>query len=358
MIFMRSTLREFAAAGVGVFTVLLVITFTSQLIRLLGSAARGRIPADAVVTLMGLSALGYLSVLLSAALFLAVLLTMTRAYRDSEMVVWQSSGLGLLSWLKPVVLFALPIVVSVAILSLYLTPWAVTKAEQYRHQLENRDDVSAIAPGLFKETKNGDRVFFVEKLSTDLTQVANIFVHSQENGKQGVMVASRGYVDTTSEGDRYLVMLDGRRYEGTPGQADYRVVSFSRYAVLVEREAGKRFMPSQKSHSTQDLLSQPTPVNLGELAFRIGLPISSIVLAFMAIPMSAVNPRTGRFANIIMAVPVFMIYSNMVSMSQAWIAQSKVPAALGIWAVHAIMLGVLVLLFLWRLGKLRAWLRR
>jgi len=358
MIFMRSTLREFAAAGVGVFTVLLVITFTSQLIRLLGSAARGRIPADAVVTLMGLSALGYLSVLLSAALFLAVLLTMTRAYRDSEMVVWQSSGLGLLSWLKPVVLFALPIVVSVAILSLYLTPWAVTKAEQYRHQLENRDDVSAIAPGLFKETKNGDRVFFVEKLSTDLTQVANIFVHSQENGKQGVMVASRGYVENTPEGDRYLVMLDGRRYEGTPGQADYRVVSFSRYAVLVEREAGKRFTPSQKSHSTQDLLSQPTPVNLGELAFRIGLPISSIVLAFMAIPMSAVNPRTGRFANIIMAVPVFMIYSNMVSMSQAWIAQSKVPAALGIWAVHAIMLGVLVLLFLWRLGKLRAWLRR
>jgi lipopolysaccharide export system permease protein len=358
VIFMRSTLREFAAAGVGVFTVLLAITFTSQLIRLLGSAARGRIPADAVVTLMGFSALGYLSVLLSATLFLAVLLTMTRAYRDSEMVVWQTSGLGLLSWLKPVVLFALPIVSCVAVLSLYLTPWAVTKAEQYRHQLENRDDVSAIAPGVFKETKRGDRVFFVEKLSTDLTQIANVFVHSTQNGKQGVMVASRGYVETTDEGDRYLVMLDGRRYEGTPGQADYRVVSFSRYAVLVEREEGKRFMPSQKSQSTDQLLSQPTPVHLAELAFRIGLPISSIVLAFIAIPMSAVNPRTGRFANIIMAVPVFMIYSNMVSMSQAWIAQEKVPASLGMWGVHVVMVIVLVLLFLWRMGKLRAWFTR
>jgi len=358
VIFMRSTLREFVAAGVGVFTVLLAITFTSQLIRLLGSAARGRIPADAVVTLMGFSAIGYLSVLLSATLFLAVLLTMTRAYRDSEMVVWQSSGLGLLSWLKPVALFALPIVSCVAVLSLYLTPWAVTKAEQYRHQLESRDDVSAIAPGVFKETKRGDRVFFVDKLSNDLTQVANVFVHSTQNGKQGVMVASRGYVETTDHGDRYLVMLDGRRYEGTPGQADYRVVSFARYAVLVEREEGKRFMPSQKSQSTDQLLSKPTPVHLAELAFRIGLPISSIVLAFIAIPMSAVNPRTGRFANIIMAVPVFMIYSNMVSMSQAWIAQEKVPASIGMWSVHVVMVIVLVLLFLWRMGKLRAWSSR
>lgn len=358
MIFMRSTLREFAATGVGVFTILLVITFSSQLIRLLGSAARGRIPADAVVTLMGFSALGYLSVLLSATLYLAVLLAMTRAYRDSEMVVWQSSGLGLLSWARPVMLFALPIVLSVGVLSLYLTPWAVTKAEQYRHQLENRDDVSAIAPGMFKETRNGERVFFVEKLSTDLTQIANVFVHTMQDGKQGVMVASRGYVDTTSEGDRYLVMLDGRRYEGTPGQPDYRVVSFERYAVLVEREEGKRFMPSQKSQSTEALLSQPTPVHLAELAFRIGLPISSIVLAFMAIPMSAVNPRTGRFANIIMAVPVFMIYSNLVSMSQAWIAQEKVPAGIGMWGVHAVMIAVLLVLFLWRLGKLRAWFGR
>ncbi|MCW5621112.1 MAG: LPS export ABC transporter permease LptF [Burkholderiales bacterium] len=358
MIFMRSTLREFAAAGVGVFIVLLAITFTSQLIRLLGSAARGRIPADAVVTLMGFSALGYLSVLLSATLFLAVLLTMTRAYRDSEMVVWQSSGQGLLAWLKPVLLFAVPIVASVSVLSLYLTPWAVTKAEQYRHQLENRDDVSAIAPGVFKETKRGDRVFFVEKLSADLTQVANVFVHSEQNGKQGVMVASRGYVETTPEGDRYLVMLNGRRYEGTPGQADYRIVSFERYAVLVEREESKRFMPSQKSQSTDQLLAQPTPVHLAELAFRIGLPISSIVLAFMAIPMSAVNPRTGRFANIIMAVPVFMIYSNLVSMSQAWIAQEKMPASIGMWLVHGIMFLVLVVLFLWRMGKLRAWFGR
>ena len=185
MIFLRSTLREFSAAGIAVFLVLLVIVFTTQLIRFLGFAAGGRIPADAVLILLGFSALGYLPVLLSGTLFGSVLLTVTRAYRDSEMVVWQSSGLGLLAWFRPVLMYATPIVLLVAVFSFYLTPWAIGKTEEYRHQLENRDDVSAVAPGVFKESKNGDRVFFVEKVSSDLSQVANIFVHSTQNGRQG-----------------------------------------------------------------------------------------------------------------------------------------------------------------------------
>lgn len=358
MIFLRSTLREFASAGTAVFIVLLTITFISQLIRLLGVAARGKVPADAIVTLLGFSAVGALSVLLSATLFLSVLLTLTRAYRDSEMVVWQSSGLGILQWFKPVAIFAFPIVVAVAVLSIYITPWIIGKADQYRHQLETRDDVAAITPGVFKETKSGDKVFFVERFSADLMQVANIFVHSTQDQRQGVMVASRGTVETTPEGDRYLVMLDGRRYEGTPGQADYRVISFAKYSVRIEQSDSSPYLPSQKARDVAQLLSEPTPVHIAELAFRIGMPISSTILAFLAIPMSAVNPRTGRFANLIIAVLVFMIYSNLVSMSQAWIAQGKLDPRLGTWIVHAVMLAVLALLLSWRLGKWRGWLRR
>lgn len=358
MIFLRSTLREFATAGTAVFIVLLTITFISQLIRLLGVAARGKVPADAIVTLLGFSAIGSLSVLLSATLFLSVLLTLTRTYRDSEMVVWQSSGLGLLQWFKPVAIFATPIVICVAALSLYITPWVIGRADQYRHQLETRDDVSAITPGVFKEAKTGDRVFFVERFSADLMQVANIFVHSEQNQHQGVMVASRGFVETAPSGDRYLVMVDGRRYEGTPGQADYRVVSFRKYSVRIEQSDSRAYLPSQKSRDIGELMAQPSPIHIAELAFRIGMPISSTILAFLAIPMSAVNPRTGRFANLILAVLVFMIYSNLVSMSQAWIAQGKLDPRLGTWLVHAVMLGALILLFAWRLGKLRGLLRR
>jgi len=344
MIFLRSTLREFAAGGIAVFLVVIVITFTTLLIRFLGFAARGGIPTDAVLILLGFSALGYLSVLLSATLFLSVLLTMTRAYRDSEMVIWQGSGLGLLAWSRPVLVYATPIVILVAVLSFYLTPWAIGKTEEYRHQLENRDDVSAVAPGVFKESKNGERVFFVEKVSTDLMQVANIFVHSVQNQRQGVMVAKRGYTELSEDGDRYLILLNGRRYEGTPGQADYRIVRFDRYAVRIEQSETKAYFPSQKSLSTRQLLQNPTPINLSELTWRVGLPVSALILAFLALPLAAVNPRTGRFLNVLVAVFVYMIYSNLISISQAWVAKGGINPVVGMWAVHVGMIGMLALL--------------
>lgn len=352
-IFLRATLREFTGVGIAIFLVLLVITFTTQLIRFLGMAAGGGIPTDAVLILLGFSALGYLSILLSAALFLAVLLTLTRTYRDSEMVVWQSSTLGLLEWFRPVLLFAFPLVVVVGLLSLYLTPWAIGKAEQFRHQLENRDDVSAVSPGVFKESKNGERVFFVEKVSSDLSQVANIFAHSIQSGRQGVMVAKRGYTELAPNGDRYLVLQNGRRYEGTPGQADYRVVRFDQYSLRIEQSEVKQFFPSQKSLSTRQLIQHPTPLNSSELTWRVGLPVSALILSLLAIPLSAVNPRTGRFLNVLVAVFVFMIYSNLISIFQAWVAKGSIHPLLGMWTVHACMLVLLALLLYRRIYGFR-----
>jgi lipopolysaccharide export system permease protein len=351
MIFLRSALREFASTGTAVFVVLLAVTFTSQLIRLLGLAARGGVPADAVLTLMGFAALGYLGVLLSGAMYLAILLAMTRAYRDSEMIVWQSAGVSLVDWFKPALIFATPVVVIVALLSLYLTPWAIGKSEEYRHQLENRDDVSAVAPGVFRESKNADRVFFVEKVTSDLSQVANIFVHSMQSGRMGVMVASRGHLQTADNGDRYLVLLNGRRYEGTPGQADYRVVDFARYAVRVERSAVKDFFPTQKSQPTLQLMKDPTPVNQAELFWRAGIPISTLLLAMLAVPLSTVNPRTGRFFNVMLAVLLYMVYNNLINIVQAWVSDKKLSLLGGMISVHLLM--VLVLLVL--LGRRLRW---
>jgi lipopolysaccharide export system permease protein len=253
--------------------------------------------------------------------------------------------LSVTGWFGPVLLYAIPIVLLVALLSLYLTPWAIGKTEQYRHQLENRDDVSSVAPGVFKESKNGERVFFVEKVSTDLRQVANIFVHSSQNQRSGVMVAKRGYTELKDNGDRYLVMINGRRYEGTPGQADYKVEYSDRYAVRIEQKEGTTtFFPSQKSFSTRQLIENPTHLNLSELSWRLGLPISALVLAFMAIPLSAVNPRTGRFFNVLLAIFLYMIYSNLISIFQAWLAKGNLKPVLGMFGVHAVMTVLLVVL--------------
>ena len=353
MIFVRTTLREFTAAGIAVFLVLLVITFTWQLIKLLGTAAGGSIPTDAVLVLLGFAVLVYLSVLLSLTLFLSVLMSITRAYRDSEMVVWQSSGLGLTAWFIPVLIYAAPINVQVTVLIFNLTPWAIGKIEQYKHQLENRDDVSAVAPGVFKESKNGERVFFVEKVSTDLRQVANIFVHSTQDQRQGVMVANRGFSELKDNGDRYLVLVAGRRYEGTPGQADYRVMNFERYSFRIEQKEMTAFLPSQKSLSTRQLIDNPTPLNLSELTWRVGLPVSALILAFLAIPLSAVNPRTGRFLNVLVAVFLYMVYSNLISIFQAWVAKGTLKPAIGMFGVHAIMVVLLSVLFYRRMFGLR-----
>ncbi|MEO8165042.1 MAG: LPS export ABC transporter permease LptF, partial [Betaproteobacteria bacterium] len=234
MIFQRSLLREFTATGIAAFFVLLAITITTQLIRFLGFAARGNISSDAVLTFLGFASLRYLPYLLSITLFISVLMTLTRSYRDSEMVVWFTSGRGLNDWIRPVLLYAAPVTLVITVLSFVLAPWAIGKAEQYRRQLESQDDIAAISPGVFKESRNGERVFFVEKLAANLSSVSNIFVHSDEKGEVGTTVAKRGYQETAANGDRFLVLLNGRRYIGPPGSAEYRIIEFEKYSVRIE----------------------------------------------------------------------------------------------------------------------------
>jgi len=170
------------------------------------------------------------------------------------------------------------------------------------------------------------------------------------------MVAKRGYTEVKDNGEPYLVLVAGRRYEGTPGQADYKVIYFDRYALRIEqKETNTSFFPSQKSFSTRQLIENPTALNLSELTWRLGLPLSALVLAFLAIPLSAVNPRTGRFLNVLVAVFLYMIYSNLISIFQAWVAKGTIKPALGMFGVHAVMLILLGVLLYRRMFGL--WLR-
>ncbi len=350
MIFQRSLLREFTATGIAAFFVLLAITITTQLIRFLGYAARGNISSDAVLTFLGFASLRYLPHLLSIALFISVLMTLTRSYRDSEMVVWFTSGQGLMSWIRPVLLYAAPLTVVIAALSLVLSPWAIGKAEEYGRQLQSRDDIAAISPGVFKESRNAERVYFVEKLAANLSTVANIFVHSDENGEIGTTVAKRGYQETAANGDRFLVMLNGRRYIGPPGSAEYKIIEFEKYAVRIEASEVKDAQPSVKAVSTLTLIADKTPLARAELVWRVGLPLSALVLSLLAIPMSFVNPRAGRSLNLLLAAFLYTLYTNMLSIFQAWVTQEKVGVLVGMWGVHLMMLVIVALMFYFRLS--------
>jgi lipopolysaccharide export system permease protein len=350
MIFQRSLLREFTATGIVAFFVLLAITITTQLIRFLGYAARGNISSDAVLTFLGFASLRYLPHLLSIALFISVLITLTRSYRDSEMVVWFTSGQGLNAWIRPVLIYAAPVTVVIAILSFSLAPWAISKTEEYRRQLESQDDIAAISPGVFKESRNGERVFFVEKLAANLSTVANIFVHSDDKGEVGTTVAKRGYQETAANGDRFLVMLNGRRYVGPPGSAEFRIIEFEKYSVRIESNEVQEAMPSVKALPMLALVADASPDARAELVWRAGLPLSALVLSLLAIPMSFVNPRAGRSLNLMLAGLLYMVYTNLLSIFQAWVAQQKVGVVSGMWGVHMVMLAVVAMMFYLRLS--------
>lgn len=348
MIFLRALLREFGQLATAVFLTLFLIALTTQLVRLLGKAAGGKIPSDAVVAFLGFFALNALPVLLSLTLFITVLLTLTRSYRDSEMVVWFSSGLSLTAWIRPVLLFSLPLVSLIAALSLAIAPWTVQMAEKYRSRVDARDDLSRVDPGVFGESRSRDRVFFVESVTGDRATVHNVFVNSVQHGRNGVMFSKTGTVETAPNGDRYIVLLDGRRYEGVPGEAEYRVMDFQRYAARVESATGQEPAPTHKSLSTLALLQHPSNVNRAELLWRIGVPLSALILALLAIPMSFVNPRAGRSINLLFALFTYLVYSNLLTVSQARVAQGRLDFSVGWWLVHAVMLAAVIVLFIRR----------
>lgn len=350
MIFNRALLREFAATAAAVFVALFAIVVSTLLVRLLGQAAGGKLASEAVMALMGFGALQYLAVIISLTLFVSVLLSLSRAYRDSEMVVWFSAGLPLTTWLRPVLMFALPMVAVVGALSLFLSPWAQSKSAEFRAQMSNRDDLAQMSPGSFRESSQADRVFFVEQGGDKDERVKNIFVSTTQHGRLGVVVAGDGYTQTYPNGDRFVVLLNGRRYEGQPGTPEYRVTEFESYAVRIEAKEAQGVEARPRLLPLPELLADPTPANQGELLFRIGLPVAALNLAFLAIPLSFVNPRAGRTNNLIMALLIYLTYSNLLSVSQAWVVQGKVGFGVGVWALHAAMFVLMALMFAWRMS--------
>jgi lipopolysaccharide export system permease protein len=175
--------------------------------------------------------------------------------------------------------------------------------------------------------------------------VNNVFVQSTENNRMGVMVAQRGYIETAANGDRFVVLENGRRYEGTPGTLDYRTVDFDRYALRIEPREAAREAPSNKAMATLELLAERKPEQLAELHWRIALPLAVVIMALFAVPLAFVNPRSGRSWNLVLAVLVYALYNNLLSIFQAWTAQGKIPAWLGLWPVHATMVVVMLVLF-------------
>jgi len=353
MIFRRSLQQELLQTAVSAFVVLFGIVIAQRVTYYIGIAASGRVGSDAINTLLGFSMLKFLPMLLSLTLFLAVLLTLTRQHRDSEMVIWFSSGIGLTKWIRPVLTFAIPIILLVSFLSLFVTPWATSKSNEYREQLQRQDELASITPGVFKESKNADRVYFIESFDKLGYEVKNIFIQSMQHQKLGVIVAAKGHRETMPNRDNFLIMEKGRRYEGAPGTAEFSSTTFERYAIRLESKEAKEKPPIViQAIPSETLLKEHNATNDAEIQGRIATPISALILVLLAIPLSFVDPRSGRSGNMMMAVLIFIIYNNLISIAQAWIGQGKVVGLIGLWPVHGVFLALTIYLFYRRASQL------
>ena len=345
MIFRRSLVREMTTTAMGLFLVLLGILFTNLVLKLLARAAGGTVAPEGVLTLLGFGAMFYFNILLSVTLFLTVLLTLTRWYRDSEMIVWFTSGQSLAQCVRPILWFAAPFLVAILALSLYLSPWADQRRLEYERQLESRDELSLITPGLFREFRRAKLVVFVESINTFDGTIRNVFLHSIEDAKDVTTVARSGRLEQMPNGDRFLVLSDGRRYEGTPGTAEYRVIEFERLGRRIEPAEARALPTSSKSIPTEVLLANEGRIERAELFWRLSIPISALVLTLLAIPLAYVNPRVGRSLNLVGAAFMYMIYSNSLNIVQSFIAQGKLEFWVGLVVPHLVAVAIVAALF-------------
>lgn len=345
MLYRRTLTREMGLAAGAVLTVLIAIALVVLFIRLLGDVARGELANEAVFAFLGFSLLYFLPVLMTIALFAGVLLPLSRMWRDSEMVIWLNAGLSLTQWLRPVLAFAVPFSMVILLLTLVLNPWAQAKKYEYRQDLRSRSEGALVAPGLFIESSAGQRIYYVESLNPLTGIVRNVFMQSRIDGQLGLVVAREGNYRELPDGSRYLVFKDGRRYEGIPGRLDYRIVQFERYWMRLDPTAVSGKETGVRQAPPRELIDEASPQALAELLWRVGVPASALILAAMAIPLSFVNTRARRSHGLVFALLLYFIYNNLLSLSQAWVAQGKLNPWAGMFSSHLLMLVAVVALF-------------
>lgn len=359
MLFKTALRRDLSNLAGVVFATLFTVMVTTSLIRWLGRAANGLTDTASVLPMIAFAAINLLPVLLVLTVYVSVLMALTRAYRDSEMVIWFSSGRSLLDWILPVLGFVTPVAVLVALVAFVGGPWATRQSNEYQARFSQREDISRVSAGQFRESASAGRVFYVESLNDDNTEVRNVFVSQFDAQRELIVVSQKGQIEVMPNGDRYLVLEKGRRYDGEPGSSSLRLMEFERYGLLLEGRANVSGSgASARTMGLLDLLADPSRTNLAELNWRLSLPISAFLMALLAIPLSAVNPRLGRSVNLILALLIYVVYNNMLSVVSAWIGQGRLPFLVGVWVVHAALAVVIAFLFWRRIRLPRRWIRR
>ncbi len=367
MIFKRTLQSELIFYSTAVYAALTLITLTFTLIRLLTQAVDGRIDPQTVFILLGYALVNYQAIVLSLSVFMGTLLVFSRMWRDSEMTIWQASGLSLRSFVWPTVRFAIPVAMLAALFSLMIAPWANKQAYDYKDTYEKRGDLSRIATQQFKENRDSSRIFYVGNVDENTQAASNLFI-VERNPKtpqlESIVVAKQGRINTAGDGDRYLALQQGRRYQlpklsteagaatatTSSGKApQIGLMQYEQYEVLLAESAAKsKNAVPIKQQTTLELMGNTDKLSRGELLWRFGTPLMGLLLALLAVPLSYFNPRSGKSAPLVIAVLLFIVYMNSLNITQNYLQSGKLKPLVALLSPHVAIFTVAIILLLWR----------
>jgi lipopolysaccharide export system permease protein len=325
--------REALASTAMAIAVLLLIFMSNQFAETLADAAADALPRNAVLTVFGLQFVQYVSLLAPVGLLLGVLLAMARLNRDSEMTVLAACGVGPGRLLVPVGVLALLLASGVGWLSLIEAPAASRTIEEIRFQAQAELELGALTPGRFTALDGGSTVVYTSDADGDTS--SGLFIEREFDGRTEVVLAREGQrVTNVDSGESMLRLLNGRRYEGTPGTPNFSISEFEEYGFPITSEE-QEFEASIEARSTAQLLRSPDPESRAELAWRISAPVSILALALLAVPLGRTSPRENRYARFGAGLLIYIIYANTLSIARVWVERDLVPEWVSLWWVHA-----------------------
>ena len=337
-------IKELINTLLSVWSVIVVIIVSREFIRVLDKAIDGRVPSETLLTLLALKTLTFSVSLLPAAVFMAVLMVIGRLYRDQEMAAIASAGGGAWSLYRAVLLMVIPLTTGAAVLSLVVSPWAEATVSQIMSQGANSSDLRGIAAGKFSEYTRGDLVFYVEKITDDKI-MQQVFVQSRQAGELAIITAKTAQIIDQADGV-YVVFAEGERTQGQPGQLDFVLEKFKEYAVRME-VSPVTLRLSQVAVPTAILMASTKVPDCAELQKRLAIPVSCLLLSFIAVPLAQQRPRGGVYGSILLGFLIYFSYGNLIRLLYVWEVNAAIPLWLGGLVGH-VLLGLIGALLLAR----------
>lgn len=347
----RYIIAEVIKTWLAVTFVLIIVITSVEIVQLLKWFLKGELTTGTVLPLFINSQLKVLVLMIPVSLFLGVLLALSRLYMDSEMTAMMAGGIGPRQWIRSLLMVSVPVSLMVLCMMLYMRPWVALQRAEINAEIRNVNIISTFAPGRFNRFLDGEAVIFMEAISEDGKDMSNIFQRFRKDQSTHVDVAKTARNVTGEDGRAYILFEDGTHYIGAPGASDYQIVQYAEYGVLVPKPADKSYPLRVQALSTKQLWHSDNLEHKAELDWRITLPLATLIIVMMALPLSQTTPRGGRYSKLALGILIYLIYSNLLGMGKAWISKGVVPYWIGTSWVHVLALMTLYLL-LWRSGLL------